>query len=39
LDGSVEDYMGVGKDEEDNMKIHVNLGAELLIENIQNEEK
>jgi hypothetical protein len=33
----VEDYKGMGKDEEDNMKR--NLGAELLMENTEKEEK
>jgi len=37
LDGSVEDYKGMWKDEENNMKR--NLGVELLMENMEKEEK
>lgn len=37
LDESVEDYKGMGKDEENNMK--TNLEAELLMENMEKEEK
>jgi hypothetical protein len=33
----VEDYKGMGKDEENNMK--TNLEAELLMENMEKEEK
>jgi hypothetical protein len=37
LDESVKDHKGMGKNEENNMKR--NLGAELLMENMEKEEK